>query len=58
MEPGLDAMIVVDARRHNPDGTLSESYGKVVNFVEVPPRSASRANRITCSMSGRTGNPS
>ena len=37
MKPGLDAMIVVDARRHNPDGTLSESYGKVVNFVQVPP---------------------
>ena len=37
MKPGLDAMIVVDARRHNADGTLSESYGKVVNFVQVPP---------------------
>jgi hypothetical protein len=37
MKPGLDAMIVVDARRHNPDGTLSESYGQVVNFVQVPP---------------------
>ncbi|HYH50824.1 MAG TPA: hypothetical protein VEG38_14865 [Acidimicrobiia bacterium] len=37
MKPGLDAMIVVDARRHNADGTPSESYGKVVNFVEVPP---------------------
>ncbi|HKY76042.1 MAG TPA: hypothetical protein VJS45_07875 [Acidimicrobiia bacterium] len=37
MKPGLDAMIVVDARRHNPDGTLSESYGKIVNFVQVPP---------------------
>ncbi len=37
MKPGLDAMVVVDARRHNPDGTLSESYGKVVNFVQVPP---------------------
>jgi hypothetical protein len=37
MRPGLDAMIVVDARRHNADGTLSESYGKVVNFVQVPP---------------------
>jgi hypothetical protein len=36
MKPGLDAMIVVDARRHNADGTLSESYGKVVNFVQVP----------------------
>jgi hypothetical protein len=37
MKPGLDAMIVVDARRHNVDGTLSESYGKVVNFVQLPP---------------------
>jgi hypothetical protein len=37
MRPGLDAMIVVDARRHNPDGTPSQSFGKVVNFVEVPP---------------------
>lgn len=37
MKPGLDAMAVVDARRHNADGTLSESYGKVVNFVQVPP---------------------
>jgi hypothetical protein len=37
MKPGLDAMVVVDARRHNADGTLSESYGKVVNFVQVPP---------------------
>lgn len=36
MKPGLDAMIVVDARRHNADGTLSDSYGKVVNFVQVP----------------------
>jgi hypothetical protein len=30
-------MVVIDARRHNADGTLSESYGRVVNFVEVPP---------------------
>lgn len=37
MKPGLDAMIVVDARRHNADGTPSESYGRVVNFVQVPP---------------------
>jgi len=37
MKPGLDAMIVIDARRHNADGSLSESYGKVVNFVQVPP---------------------
>ena len=37
MKPGLDAMIVVDGRRHNADGTMSESYGKIVNFVQVPP---------------------
>ena len=37
MKPGLDAMIVIDARKRNADGTVSESYGKVVNFVEVPP---------------------
>ena len=37
MKPGLDALIVVDARRHNADGTMSDSYGKVVNFVQVPP---------------------
>jgi hypothetical protein len=37
MKPGLDAMIVIDGRRHNADGTQSESYGRVVNFVEVPP---------------------
>ena len=37
MKPGLDAMIVIDARRHNADGTPSESYGKVVNYVQVPP---------------------
>jgi hypothetical protein len=37
MKSGLDAMVVVDGRRHNPDGSLSESYGKVVNFVQVPP---------------------
>ena len=36
MKPGLDAMVVVDARRHNADGTVSQSYGKVVNFVQVP----------------------
>jgi len=36
MKPGLDAMVVVDARRHNADGTMSKSYGKVVNFVQVP----------------------
>ena len=37
MKPGLDAMVVVDGRRHNADGTLSQSYGRVVNFVQVPP---------------------
>jgi len=37
MKPGLDAMVVVDGRRYNVDGTVSESYGKVVNFVQVPP---------------------
>jgi len=37
MKPGLDAMIVVDGRRHNADGSMSESYGKIVNFVQVPP---------------------
>jgi hypothetical protein len=37
MNPGLDAMIVVDGRKHNVDGTLSPSYGQVVNFVQVPP---------------------
>jgi hypothetical protein len=37
MKPGLDAMVVIDGRRHNADGTLSDSYGRIVNFVEVPP---------------------
>ncbi|HVW32703.1 MAG TPA: hypothetical protein VHL53_09205 [Acidimicrobiia bacterium] len=36
MKPGLDAMVVIDARRHNADGTPSLSYGRIVNFVQVP----------------------
>jgi hypothetical protein len=34
---GLDAMVVVDVRRNNVDGTPNLDYGKVVNFVQVPP---------------------
>jgi hypothetical protein len=34
---GLDAMVVVDVRRSNVDGTANHDYGKVVNFVQVPP---------------------
>jgi hypothetical protein len=34
---GLDAMVVVDVRRSNVDGTSNHDYGKVVNFVQVPP---------------------
>src|SRR3954468_11864839 len=34
---GLDAMVVVDVRRANTDGTMNKDYGKVVNFVQVPP---------------------
>src|SRR5204862_2283215 len=34
---GLDAMVVVDVRRNNADGTPNKDYGKVVNFVQVPP---------------------
>jgi hypothetical protein len=34
---GLDAMVVVDVRRSNVDGTPNLDYGKVVNFVQVPP---------------------
>jgi hypothetical protein len=37
LRPGLDAMVVVDARKHNADGTLSGRYGTVVNFVQLPP---------------------
>ncbi|HZQ76600.1 MAG TPA: hypothetical protein VFE55_04665 [Acidimicrobiia bacterium] len=35
--PGLDAMVVVDARKLNVDGTPNKDYGRVVNFVQVPP---------------------
>jgi len=35
--PGLDAMVVVDVRKRNVDGTANKDYGKVVNFVQVPP---------------------
>ncbi|MCA1843630.1 MAG: hypothetical protein LC792_10685, partial [Actinobacteria bacterium] len=35
--PGLDAMVVVDVRKNNVDGTPNLDYGKVVNFVQVPP---------------------
>jgi hypothetical protein len=35
--PGLDAMVVVDVRKLNVDGTMNKDYGKVVNFVQVPP---------------------
>lgn len=34
---GLDAMVVVDVRKANVDGTPNHDYGKVVNFVQVPP---------------------
>ena len=34
---GLDAMVVVDVRRNNVDGTPNHDYGKVANFVQVPP---------------------
>jgi hypothetical protein len=34
---GLDAMVVVDVRKNNVDGTPNHDYGKVVNFVQVPP---------------------
>jgi len=35
--PGLDAMVVVDVRKNNVDGTANRDYGKVVNFVQGPP---------------------
>jgi hypothetical protein len=35
--PGLDAMVVVDVRKSNVDGTPNRDYGTVVNFVQVPP---------------------
>jgi hypothetical protein len=34
---GLDAMVVLDVRKNNVDGTPNHDYGKVVNFVQVPP---------------------
>ena len=34
---GLDAMVVVDVRRNDVDGKPNQEYGKVVNFVQVPP---------------------
>jgi hypothetical protein len=34
---GLDAQTVVDVRKLNVDGTPNKDYGKVVNFVQVPP---------------------
>ena len=34
---GLDAMVVVDVRKNNVDGSPNKDYGKVVNFVQVPP---------------------
>ncbi len=37
MAPGLDAMTVVDVRKFNVDGTRNPDYGKIVNFVQVPP---------------------
>jgi hypothetical protein len=35
--PGLDAFVVIDARRLNVDGSPNPTYGKVVNFVQLPP---------------------
>ncbi len=49
---GLDAMVVVDVRKSNVDGTPNHDYGKVVNFVRSRRRSAWRASRTTCSTSG------
>jgi len=34
--PGLDGWEVLDARKHNPDGSANPGYGKVVNFVQLP----------------------
>jgi hypothetical protein len=36
LAPGLDAMVVIDVRQLNVDGTPNPDYGKVVNFVTVP----------------------
>lgn len=35
--PGLDGFVVLDARKHNTDGSKNPSYGKVANFVQLPP---------------------
>ena len=37
MAPGLDAMVILDVRKLNVDGSPNFDYGKVVNFVTVPP---------------------
>jgi hypothetical protein len=34
---GLDAQTVVDVRKYDVDGSPNKDYGKVVNFVQVPP---------------------
>lgn len=35
--PGLDGWAVLDARRRNVDGSRNPHYGKVQNFVQIPP---------------------
>jgi hypothetical protein len=34
--PGMDGFAVLDSRRHNADGSRNPTYGKVVNFVQLP----------------------
>ncbi|MFL5956370.1 MAG: hypothetical protein ACJ756_02875, partial [Solirubrobacterales bacterium] len=34
--PGLDAFVVLDARKKNLDGSPNPTFGKVVNFVQLP----------------------
>ncbi len=34
--PGTDAFVVLDGRRENVDGSRNPTYGKVVNFVQMP----------------------
>jgi hypothetical protein len=34
--PGLDGFVVLDARKHNVDGSRNPAYGKVANFVQLP----------------------
>ena len=34
---GLDAMTVVDVRKFDVSGKMNPDYGKIVNFVQVPP---------------------